>query len=571
MKCLKLVVFVGLSILISSCSLIGINLTYKTPKIPGKYPHFKEKDYLLGENSALRQQVDVTYYDLNLELDIPNESISGFVDIHFKMFDKVKRSATDHSNSSLDTLQLDLDKKLKIVAIVFQGDTIPYSRKESTVYVLLNQTIPKNQVQQIRVYYEGKPLKAKRPPWDGGFIWEKDNNGNHWISVACQGLGAHIWFPLKDHPSDEPDSVRLSMTVPKGLFCVSNGKLIRQIKNEKTETFIWKTTYPINTYNITFYVGDYVRFTLPYKNNNISKDLEFYTLSYDLERGKHHFKQVSDVIAFYENHFGPYPWWNDGYKLVQSSYLGMEHQTAIAYGNRFNNDYGIVDYIILHETGHEWWGNSLSVSDNAEIWLHEGFTTYCDALFIEEKKGYDYYLDMMKYNYGITIRNKRPIIGPFGVNYTNFKDSDPYGKGALVLHTLRNIMDDDKLFFDILKTYYQKHQYSIVTTKDFINIVNEMTQKNYDWFFNQYLYSRVCPQLEWYSEYNFSTDETVLKYKWNNVGNEFKLPVVVETDYGKTIIYPTSEVQQQVFPRGVVVKINPNFSLFSQVKNDKIK
>ena len=559
MNYLKLIVFIGVSIFLSSCSLIGINFTYKTPKVPGKYPHFSEKDYLLGENSELRQKVDVTFYDLNLELDIPKQSIQGFVDIHFV------------TSGTLDTMQLDLDKKMKIKSIIFQRDTLKYSRKENTLYVLFYQSIPANQVQQIRVYYEGKPLQAKRPPWDGGFIWEKDQNGNPWISVACQGLGAHIWFPLEDHPSDEPDSVRLSMTIPKGLFCVSNGKLIQQIKKEQTETFIWKTNYPINTYNITFYVGDYVGFTLPYKNNNISKDLEFYTLSYNLEKGKNHFKQTADVIAFYENHFGSYPWWNDGYKLVESSYLGMEHQTAIAYGNRFKNDYGIVDYIILHETGHEWWGNSLSASDNAEIWLHEGFTTFCDALYMEEKKGYDYYLDMMKFNYGITIRNKRPIIGPFGVNYSNFKDSDPYGKGALVLHTLRNIMDDDKLFFDILKTYYQKHQYSIVTTKDFINIVNEMTQKNYDWFFNQYLYSRVCPQLEWYSEYNFVTDETILKYKWNNVGTEFKLPVVVETDYGKTIIFPTPEVQQQVFRRGVEIKINPYFSLFSQIKNDKMK
>lgn len=556
MNYLKSIVFVGVSILVSSCSLIGINLTYKTPKIPGKYPHFKEKDYLLGTNSELRQKVDVTFYDLNLDLDIPNQSIKGYVDIFFETLQEV------------DTLQLDLDKKMKINAIILAGDTIEYSRKESTVYVLFHQTIPKNQILQLRVLYEGKPLKAKRPPWDGGFIWEKDSNGNPWVSVACQGLGAHIWFPLKDHLSDEPDSVKLSMTVPKGLFCVSNGKLIHQFKNENTETFIWKTSYPINTYNITFYVGDYVRFSLPYTNKNFKKDMDFYTLSYDLSKGMTQFKQAAEVIAFYENHFGPYPWWNDGYKLVESSYLGMEHQTAIAYGNRFTNDYGSVDYIILHETGHEWWGNSLSISDNAEIWLHEGFTTFCDALFMEEKMGYDYYLDMMKFNYGITIRNKRPIIGPVGVNYSNFKDSDPYGKGALVLHTLRNIIDDDKLFFDILKTYYQKHQYSIVTTKDFINIVNEMTQKSYDWFFNQYLYSRVCPQLEWYSEYNFSTDETVLKYKWNNVGNEFKLPVVVETDYGKTIIYPTQEVQQQVFRRGIEIKINPNFSLFSNINKE---
>lgn len=559
MNYLKLIVFIGVSIFLSSCSLIGINFTYKTPKVPGKYPHFSEKDYLLGENSELRQKVDVTLYDLNLELDIPKQSIKGFVDIHFKTL------------GTLDTMQLDLDKKMKIKSIIFLGDTLKYSRKENTLYVLFSQCIPANQVQQIQVYYEGKPMKAKRPPWDGGFVWEKDKNGNPWVSVACQGLGAHIWFPLKDHLSDEPDSVRISMTIPKGLFCVSNGKLIQQTKNEKTETFVWKTSYPINTYNITFYVGDYVRFTLPYKNKDFKSDLEFYALSYDVDKAKTQFKQAAEVIAFYENHFGSYPWWNDGYKIVESSYLGMEHQTAIAYGNRFRNDYGTVDYIILHETGHEWWGNSLSCKDNAEIWLHEGFTTFCDALFMEEKMGYDFYLNMMRYQYGITIRNKRPVIGPFNVNYSNYKDSDPYGKGAITLHTLRNILNDDKLFFDILKAYYLKYQYSNVTTRDFMNIVNEMTQKNYDWFFNQYLYSRVSPQLEWYSEYNYSTDETILKYKWNNVGNEFKLPVVVETDYGKTTIYPSSELQQVKFSRAVDVKINPNFSYFSMVNNEKIK
>jgi aminopeptidase N len=383
-------------------------------------------------------------------------------------------------------------------------------------------------------------------------------------------MGAHIWFPVKDHLSDEPDSVRFSMTVPKGLFCVSNGKLVEQTKLYDKEKFVWKTSYPINTYNITFYVGDYVNFTLPYTNNGIKRDLQFYALSYDLDVARFQFKQAAEAVEFYENTIAPFPWWKDGYKMVESPFMGMEHQTAIAYGNKFKNTYGPVDYIILHETGHEWWGNSLSIGDNSEMWLHEGFVTFCDAYFMEQKLGYDYYLTMMKYQYGIVVQNKRPIVGPRDVNYSNYKDSDPYMKGALTLHTLRNILNDDKLFFDILRTYYKQHQYSIITTTDFIKSVNEVTGKDYQWFFDQYVYSRVCPQLDWSLTYNSVDNEYILKYRWNNVGNQFILPVVVQTDHGNITIYPKSEIQQKVIKGYGNIKINPNFSFISLKKKEKL-
>ncbi|MBP1672294.1 MAG: aminopeptidase [Bacteroidetes bacterium] len=564
---IKFQLFIWLTILGTSCSLIGINFTYKTPKKPGKYPTFKEEDYLLGSNSELRKSFDVTYYDINLDLDVKHKKINGYVDIHFLMKDR----ETPLQNTALvDTLQLDLHQNLQIDAIVFQNDTLKYVRKYNTLFVLFEKQIPKNQVYQMRIYYNGSPMKAKRPPWEGGFVWKKDDNNNPWVSVACQDQGAHIWFPLKDHLSDEPDSVRFSMTVPKGLFCVSNGKLVEQTKMEEKEKFVWRTSYPINTYNISFYVGDYVRFTLPYNNKGVKRELEFYVLSYDLDIARSQFKQAVEVVEFYENTLAPFPWWNDGYKMVESPFMGMEHQTAIAYGNKFQNTYGPIDYIILHETGHEWWGNSVSAGDNAEMFLHEGFTTFMDAFFMEQKMGYDFYLRMMRFQYGIVVQNKRPLVGPRDVNYSNYKDSDPYMKGALMLHTLRNILNDDQLFINILKTYYNRHQYSIVTTTDFIKVVNELTGKDYQWFFDQYVYSRVCPQLEWNLTYDTSKQEYVLKYRWKNVGNQFILPIVVETNYGNITINPTADVQQKAIKEFGNLRINPNFSFISMKQNKKL-
>jgi aminopeptidase N len=229
-----------------------------------------------------------------------------------------------------------------------------------------------------------------------------------------------------------------------------------------------------------------------------------------------------------------------------------------------------VDYIILHETGHEWWGNSVSIGDNAEMWLHEGFVTFMDAFFMEQKMGYDFYLTMMRYQYGFVVKNKRPLVGPFDVNYSNYKDSDPYMKGALMLHTLRNILNDDQLFINILKTYYTRHQYSIVTSTDFIKVVNELTGKDYQWFFDQYVYNRVCPQLEWNLTYNSTKNEYILKYRWKNVGNQFQLPIVVKTDYGNITINPTVDVQQKIIRGYGNIYINPNFSFISLKKNEKL-
>lgn len=556
MKTVKLFFISTLVLIMGSCSVIGLNMSNKTPKRAHKFPTFTEKDSLQGFLSSYRSCYDVTFYDIHLDINIEKKSIAGFVDISFDAVEKI------------DTLQIDLHQNFKIEGIVLGRDTLSYYRKHKAVFVVLKSTLPKGDKGVLRVHYAGKPMIAKRPPWEGGFVWKKDGDKNPWVGVACQGLGASTWLPVKDHLSDEPDSVQMSFTIPEGLFCVSNGRLVEHSNVDGKEKFVWKTSYSINTYNITFYIGNFFHFNLPYENKGATHLLDFYVLAYNVDVAKFHFRQVGDVLKFYENTIGPYPWWKDGYKIVESPYLGMEHQTAIAYGSSYRNDFSDVDYIILHETGHEWWGNCLSVGDVADIWLHEGITTYCDALYSEQTKGYDRYLLMMKYQYALTVKNKKPVVGPFGVNYWPKNDSDPYVKGALILHTLRNTINDDQLFFDILRTFYARYQYSIVTSQNFIDIVNEKTKKDFQWFFDQYLYNRVCPELEWNSEYNEQTNELTIKYRWTNVGKSFKLPIEITTGNGKRIINPSDEVQTIKVRYSATLNFNQNFSYIA-IKNNK--
>jgi len=430
-------------------------------------------------------------------------------------------------------------------------------------HIILNLTlvdlvgrIRKNEMARITVFYEGQPQKAARPPWDGGFVWKKDKDGNPWIGVACELDGASLWWPVKDHLSDEPDSLQINVTIPEGFFCVSNGKLQQRIKENGRETFVWKTLYPINTYNATIYIGNFKHFTLPYKKQDSILNLDFYVLTYNLDKAKSHFQQASEIIRFYEMRFGDYPWWNEGYKLVESPYKGMENQTAIAYGNDYKNWIGKnFDYIILHETAHEWWGNSVSASDYAEIWLHEGFATYSEALYVEHTEGYNAYLKYLNF-YSLLIRNKQPLIGPFDVNYWKYRDGDVYFKGALLLHTLRNVIDNDSLFFDIIRTFYHENKYTVTSTKNFIELVNRMTGQDYGWFFGQYLYNRACPQLEWQYGPDKEDRSYELYYRWGNVNADFKLPVTVDADGKSRIIYPTSEIQVLKLSTGDPVTLN---------------
>jgi len=555
----KLLIFALPAVLLfaSGCAIVGINVKHKTPKKAFKYPTFTHADTLRGKLSNYRTCYDVNFYNIDIEVNPDDKFIKGFADFHFI------------NKTDFDTIQIDLYENMKINGIICDSDSLRYERIYNAVFVYFNQSQKKDQQTIMTVYYEGNPHPAKRPPWDGGFVWKKDKSKNPWIGVACELDGASLWWPVKDHLYDEPDSLSMSVTIPEGLFCVSNGKLINRTKKDNKETFTWKTSYPINTYNATLYIGNYKHFKIPYSNNESKFDLDFYVLPENLDSAKTHFKQTVDMIKLFEKRFGEYPWQKDGFKLVESPYAGMEHQSAIAYGNGYKNDkYHKFDYIILHETAHEWWGNSVSAKDYAEIWLHEGFATYSEALYVEHTKGYDKYLNYLRF-YSWLIKNKRPMVGPFDVNYWDYKDGDVYMKGALVLHTLRNAIANDTLFFDIIHTFYNDYKYSIATSNDFINLVNEKTNSEYNWLFNQYLYDRTCPQLEWNYFYDPTKMKNFVKYRWTNINSDFPLPIKIEIEGGEeALIHPSKNIQSYEVNTGVW--LNTNASYIRLKRNKKL-
>lgn len=523
--------------ILSSCSLVGINTKRDAPKHAEKYPVFTEKDSLKGYLNEFRSNFDVTYYNLDIEFDIPNKSIKGKVDIHFKVL------------INLTKIQLDLYEDMTINKVMCDGEEMPFNRKYDAFFVKFRTQITAGEHKIVTVFYEGQPQKAKKAPWDGGFVWKKDKADHPWVGVACELDGASLWWPLKDHLTDEPDSAQMNFTIPQGLFCVSNGRLIeRKLRQNDMETFTWKVKNPINHYNISFYIGNYRTFTIPYKKDSVTYDLTYYVLPENVNRAKYQFQQTNDILQFYEKTFGDYQWFEDGYKLIESPYAGMEHQSAIAYGSGYKDNYNGFDYIILHETAHEWWGNSVSVGDFADIWLHEGFATYSEALYVEATKGYSAYLNYL-YSYSLYIKNKKPMVGPLNVKYWTYKDGDPYMKGALTLHSLRSSINNDQMFFDIIKTFHTENQRKIVSSQDFIDLVNRKTEKDYTWFFKQFLYNRKPAKLIYSLVYSSEKKTIILYYKWKNVDTDFIMPITVYIGGKLTRIYPTAKSQEMILPK----------------------
>jgi aminopeptidase N len=521
----KIVTLILGSVMLSSCLSSRLHYFGETPKKPGTYPKFTRTDSIAGYLDHDRASYDVTFYGLNLTIDPVKEKIAGEVTITFRTINRLK------------TFRFDLRKNLKISSIMFSGKAVPFSRTDRVVLAELPDSLDAGKDYSVVVSYQGSPLKARKPPWEGGMVWKKDKSGNPWIGVTCETDGASLWFPCKDHLSDEPDSVRLRMTVPEGLQVVSNGRLEKHTASQGKETFTWSTHYPINIYDITFYVGKFEHFSDSMSTLQGPLSLDYYVLPENLSIAKTHFRQVKDVINIYSMAFGPYPWIREGYKLVESPFEGMEHQTAIAYGNGYKDISWLgSDYIIVHETAHEWWGNAVSVSDFSDIWLQEGFATYAEMIYVERMKGYDTALIYANYWLASTVNNKFPVVGPRDVSYWDYKDGDVYGKGALILHTLRNVINDSTLFFDILQTFYSEHAAkSHVTTADFIELVERKTGRSWDKFFEAYLHNREVPVLKWYyGSYNFDRNGSksaaaipFVAAKWINVPEGFSMPVTL--------------------------------------------
>ncbi len=500
----------------------------------GNYLSFTRQDSLRGTLFPERACYDVTFYDLNLKIHPENQTIKGYNEIHYKVV------------QNFQVLQIDLFENLRVDRILQGNNLLKFKREGNATFVYFPEIQKQSAMNSIKVYYQGKPQIAKRPPWEGGLTWTKDKEGNDWIAVSCEGLGASVWFPNKDHLSDEPDSVRLYFEVPKGLMCVANGNLVSQKEvNNLYDSYEWKVSYPINNYNMTFVVGKFAHFQDTYESKDKEKlALDYYVLAYNLDKAKAHFQQVKKMLACYEEKFGKYPFWKDGYALVETPFWGMEHQGAIAYGNNYmNNELGF-DFIIVHESGHEYFGNSISVGDHAEMWIHEGFTTYSDALFVECLTGsYEQYVAYLK-KFKDKIQNLDPILAPLGVNYRYWRGSDMYYKGAWMLHTIRSLLSNDALWFKTLYDFHQTFKMSIVNTEQVIDFFCAKLGKQYRPVFNQYLKYATPPILKIYKREKGKKLE--LHYKLEAQEPNFGLPILlkIKDSKEKFILLPTKDWQK---------------------------
>lgn len=505
---------------------------------------FTEADTLRGTLNPMRTCYDVTFYELNIKVDVKKKYISGFVDVHFDVLE------------DFEILQLDLYENMKINHVFNYDDTLKFDRKYNAFFVHFPEKMLKGTSNSVRVFYEGKPTISRQAPWDGGFVWKEDSEGNPWIGVACEGAGASLWWPNKDHLSDEPDSVKISVAVPNDLQCIANGNLLNTKELEDNYTqWNWKVSYPINNYNVTVNIGKYAHFEDVFvAQDDDSLQIDYYVMPVNLAKAKKQFQQTQDALKAYEHYFSKYPFWEDGLAFVETPYLGMEHQGAIAYGNKYMRGYlgGMIpldmdwDYIIIHELGHEWWGNSISTNDHAEMWIHESFTTYMEALFVEYNYDYEAAIRYMKSQRPF-IQNRVPIIGPQDVNFDAWGSSDHYYKGAWVLHTLRHAIADDEKYWAILKDFYNENQISNIDSKDFFNYVNEKTGRDWSKFFEQYLYHPQIPNLL----YKLDKEGKNLKFsfKWEAIEG-FDMPILVGKKGAYQKIFPkTDEVQTVVFEK----------------------
>ena len=511
---------------------------------------FTRRDSLQGGMRPERTCYDVQRYDLNITVYPDKKYISGYNDITFKVVE------------STTTLQLDLFANMHTDSIVYNDKKLAYKRDNDAVFITFSKPQAKGTEGKLRFYYSGNPIIAKNAPWDGGFVFKNDNAGKPWIGVAVQGTGASLWYPVKDSQTDEPDrGASIKVAVPNGLMDVSNGRLTgsEDLKNGYTR-WDWEVKNPINNYDITLNIADYAHI----HDSNNGLDLDYYVLQANEDKARIQFEEVKAMLNCFEQKFGRYPFFEDGYKLVETPYLGMEHQSAVAYGNKYLKGYmgsdlsgtgiGLLfDYIIVHESGHEWFGNSITSKDIADMWIHEGFTTYSESVFVECRYGYE---KAMQYINGESraSMNRKPVIGIFGVNNTGSEDM--YFKGAMLLNTLRSIVNDDTKWWALILKYSQTFKKQIIDTPIVIGFFNKETGLNLTSVFNQYLSYGPIPVLQ----LNLKGKE--LEYRWQADEPNFEMPVDIIVK-GKIIrLTPTGSWQTQKIKAGDLKDIEPATTRF---------
>ncbi len=517
---------------------------------------FTRQDTLRGSITPERVWWDLTYYHLDIEVSPDEKFISGKNTIHYKVL------------KSKQVMQIDLQEPMQMLKVTQNGQNLDIVHDGNAHFITLNKPQNIGDYNSIVVHYKGYPREARRAPWDGGFSWKKDNNGKHFIATSCQGLGASVWWPNKDHMYDEADSMLISVTNPKGLMNVSNGRL-RKLEDlgAKVKSH-WFVSNPINNYGVNVNIGDYVNFSEEYSGEKGKLDMDYWVLSYNLEKAKKHFKDAPKMMKAFEHWFGPYPFYEDSFKLVEVPYLGMEHQSSVTYGNKYKKGYlgsdlsstgwGLkFDFIIIHEAGHEWFANNITNKDAADMWIHEGFTAYSENLFLDyyygKKASADYVIGTRD-----NISNRKPIIGPYGVNKEG--SGDMYYKGANMLHTLRQLVEDDELWREILRGLNSYFYHQTVTTKQIEDYISKKTNKDLTAFFNQYLRDIRIPKFE------YKILDDVLSFRYVNIVDGFDMPIEVEIDGKTKWIFPSSEWKSIPY-QGKTFEVDRDYYVYAKQVN----
>ena len=523
--------------------LITFNTIYGQEKV------FTKQDTLRGSITPERAWWDLTYYHLDIVVDPAAKSIKGKNTVQYKVLEPYS------------VLQIDLQPPLKITKVIQNNDTLNVKNEGNAHFITLKSEQAIGSIQSLDIFYEGQPLEAKNAPWDGGFSWKKDTNGNDFVATSCQGLGASVWWPNKDHMYDEVDSMLITVTVPKQLMEVSNGQL-RSVEDNKdgTKTYNWFVNNPINNYGVNVNIGDYVSFSEDYQGEKGPLKMDYYVLKDNLQKAKTHFKDATRMMEAFEHWFGPYPFYEDGYKLVEVPYLGMEHQSSVTYGNKYENGYlgrdvsgtgwGLkFDFIIIHESAHEWFANNITYKDMADMWIHESFTSYAESLFVEyfygKEAGAEYVIGVRQ-----NIENDKPIIGQYNVNKSG--SVDMYNKGSNMLHTLRQWVNDDEKWLGLLRGLNKTFYHQTVTTEQIEEYISKFSGLHLNAFFNQYLRDSKVPTLE------YSIRDNQLKYRWVDSVEDFEMPIRVLNDGKEEWLYPKAD-WSLVAIKGDNLQIDENF------------
>jgi aminopeptidase N len=514
--------------------------------------NFTKQDTLRGSIAPERAWWDLNHYHLDIKVDPTEKTIKGSNTIQYTVVEKGQK-----------TLQIDLQPPLQMTKAVQDGVELQITPDGNAHFIHLQKKQKLGKRYSIQVFYEGKPKVARRPPWDGGITWRKDNNGLPFVASSCQGLGASVWWPCKDHMYDEVDSMKISVNVPKNLMNVSNGRLVNvEEKTDDTKTYQWNVVNPINNYGVNINIGDYVYFGEKYEGENGMLDMDYYVLRDNLEKAKVQFKDAKRTMEAFEHWFGPYPFYEDSFKLVEAPYLGMEHQSSVTYGNGYKNGYrgtdlsrtgwGLkFDFIIVHESGHEWFANNITNIDIADMWIHESFTAYSENLFLDyfygKQASSEYVIGTRK-----NVQNDRPIIGKYNVNHSG--SGDMYYKGANMLHTIRQLIDNDEKWRSILRGLNTDFYHQTVHTQQIESYISEKSGIDFSKVFDQYLRTIKIPVLR------YKREGTKFIYRWENTVDHFDMKVQMALNGKLFWLSPTTEWQTKELATAVTkVELNPNF------------